>query len=63
MAKVTIANTFHRFVPAEGRPNEEKREDYPAGITVDASDEDAADWLAKGLAVEPVKATTESAAE
>ncbi len=49
MRKVTILQNFHRFV-SQGEDKPEKREDYPAGLTVDASETDAADWIAKGLA-------------
>ena len=48
--KVTIVISFHRFVAVEGSTRE-KREDYPAGLTVTASEEDAEDWVAKGLAI------------
>lgn len=49
MQKVLILKTFHRFVfVAEGQP--ERKESYPAGLTVEVSESDAADWIAKGLA-------------
>lgn len=49
MEKVLILQTFHRFVfVADDKP--ERKEIFPAGKTVDASEEDAADWIAKGLA-------------
>ena len=47
--KVQIVSTFHRFVgQGEGKP--ERKDTFPAGATVSASDEDAQDWIAKGLA-------------
>lgn len=49
MAKVLILQTFHRYVSdGEGKP--EKRENFPAGKTVEVSEEDAAVWIAAGLA-------------
>lgn len=43
--KVLIVSGFHRFV---GSP--ERKEVFPAGKTVEASQEDAAAWIAAGLA-------------
>lgn len=49
MQKVLILHTFHRFVSVgEGKP--ERKETFAKGITVDASAEDAAAWIEKGLA-------------
>lgn len=47
--RVLILLSFHRFVPnpAGGRA---LKESFPAGKTLDASDEDAATWIAAGLA-------------
>lgn len=48
---VVILQTFHRFVSeGEGRP--ERKERFAQGQTVKVSEEDAADWIAKGLARE-----------
>ena len=45
---VLILQTFHRFVPeGEGRP--ERKERFAQGQTIKVSEEDAADWIAKGL--------------
>lgn len=50
MIKVRIVHPFHRFVDVvEGQ--REHRETYTLGQIVDVSEEDAADWIAKGLAV------------
>lgn len=49
MRKVLILATFHRFVLVD-KDKPERKETYPKGMTVDASEEDAADWIAKGLA-------------
>lgn len=64
-SKVLILQGFHRYVPTGefrdvpkvgGAPGEterheiERKETFPAGKTVEASEEDAADWIAKGLA-------------
>jgi hypothetical protein len=55
--KVQIVASFHRFVVVgEGKP--ERRESYARGQFVTASERDAEDWIAKGLAeaiTEPVK--------
>ena len=49
MEKVLILQSFHRFVDdGDGKP--ERKEQFPAGRTVEASDAAAADWIAKGLA-------------
>lgn len=65
MAKVLILGGFHRFVPTGefrdvpkvgGAPGEterheiERKESFPPGKTVEASEEDAESWIAKGLA-------------
>lgn len=62
MQKLIILQSFHRYVPTGemrdvpkiGGGTEsvavERRENFPAGKTVEASEEDAADWIAKGLA-------------
>ncbi len=48
---VLILQTFHRFVfEGEGRP--ERKERYAQGQTIKVSEENAADWIAKGLARE-----------
>lgn len=48
---VLILQTFHRFVSeGEGRP--ERKERFAQGQTIKVSEEDAADWIAKGLARE-----------
>jgi hypothetical protein len=48
---VLILQTFHRFVfEGEGRP--ERKERFAQGQTIKVSEEDAADWIAKGLARE-----------
>ncbi|MCX7366279.1 MAG: hypothetical protein NTV97_31305 [Alphaproteobacteria bacterium] len=47
--KVQIVSTFHRFV-SEGEGKPERKDTFPAGSTVTVSDEDAQDWIAKGLA-------------
>ena len=48
---VLILNTFHRFVSdGEGRP--ERKERFAQGQTMKVSEEDAADWISKGLARE-----------
>lgn len=48
---VLILSSFHRFVSeGEGRP--ERKERFAQGQTIKVSDEDAADWIAKGLARE-----------
>jgi hypothetical protein len=48
---VLILQTFHRFVSeGEGRP--ERKERFTQGQTIKVSEEDAADWIAKGLARE-----------
>lgn len=46
--KVLIAHTFHRFVSEAGKPD--RRETYLAGQTVTASQAEADEWIAKGLA-------------
>ncbi|MDI1265646.1 MAG: hypothetical protein PS018_20560 [bacterium] len=49
LTKVLIIASFHRFVfVAEGRP--ERKEVFPAGKTVEVPEEDAAAWIANGLA-------------
>jgi len=49
LTKVLILASFHRFVfVAEGKP--EAKEIFPAGRTVEVSDEDADAWIAAGLA-------------
>lgn len=48
-AKVTITHTFHRFV-FQGEGQKERKESYAIGQTVTVSQEDAADWMTKGLA-------------
>lgn len=62
MTKVAIKASFHRYVPTGQfktvpaplggvtRVEIERRETFSKGAVVDASDEDAADWIAKGLA-------------
>jgi len=48
---VLILQSFHRFVSeGEGRP--ERKERFAQGQTVSVPEEDAADWIAKGLARE-----------
>ena len=48
---VLILQTFHRFVfEVEGRP--ERKERFAQGQTIKVPEEDAADWIAKGLAGE-----------
>ena len=47
--RVQILATFHRYI-SEGEGKPERKETMPAGATVAASDEDARDWIAKGLA-------------
>ncbi len=55
--KVKIVARFHREVPiGEGR---ERKETFAAGQVATVSQEDAADWIEKGLAV--AVADTESA--
>ena len=52
--KVQIVQSFHRFrtnpESTAEKPLREIKDSFPAGLTVDASDEDAADWVAKGYA-------------
>lgn len=49
MQKVLILQTFHRFVfVADDQP--ERKEVFPAGKTVEATDEEAATWIAAGIA-------------
>lgn len=62
MQKLIILQTFHRYVPTgetrvvpkigggTDRHAVERREDFPAGKSVEASSEDAAAWIAAGLA-------------
>ena len=46
---VLIVASFHRYIAAgAGKP--ERRENFPAGKTVEASDADAAAWMAAGVA-------------
>lgn len=77
MQKLIILQTFHRFVPTGetrtvhkvGGGTEqhavERREDFPAGKSVEASSEDAAAWIAAGLAkaVDPASAREKPARE
>jgi hypothetical protein len=47
--KAQVTASFHRFVTTgEGKP--ERKESFTEGQTVMASEQDAADWIAKGLA-------------
>ncbi len=47
--KIRIVSNFHRFVgQGDGKP--ERREAFVAGAVVDVSQEDADDWIARGLA-------------
>jgi hypothetical protein len=62
MQKLLILQSFHRYVPTgefrtvrkprgeQDRVEIERREGLAKGITVDVSDDLAADWIAKGLA-------------
>lgn len=50
MVTVKIVHPFDRFVKVvEGE--RERRETYTLGQRVEVSEEDASDWIAKGLAV------------
>lgn len=49
--KVRIEKSFHRFVD-QGEGKSERKETFAAGQTVTVPETDAADWIAKGLAVE-----------
>lgn len=55
MARVTIARDFHRYA------EDGKREDFREGQIVEATADDAANWKAAGLLVEP-EATAEEIA-
>jgi hypothetical protein len=43
-----VLQSFHRFV-FEGEARPERKERFAQGQTVKVSEEDAADWIAKGL--------------
>ena len=47
--RVQILASFHRYV-SEGEEKLERKEPLLAGATVTVSEEDARDWIAKGLA-------------
>jgi len=65
MQKIVITQKFHRYV-ATGEETAERREDFPVGKTLAVPDqvsaEDAASWVAKGLARDASPRPTETAA-